>query len=113
MSTPKSPRTTSAAKSVAPARETFRNAPGLGDAFAKDRAAPAPPKRASSMVKQDRPKPAPRPSPGLAHGVDAAAFNARWEAERAAADKAKRRAAFFTERKKQAQARRITRSRND
>ncbi|WP_195819427.1 hypothetical protein [Roseobacter sp. MH60115] len=35
-----------------------------------------------SMVEKDRPHPAPRPSPGLAAEVDAASFDARWEAER-------------------------------
>ncbi|MGJ8530136.1 hypothetical protein [Maritalea sp.] len=35
-----------------------------------------------TMVEKERPHPAPRPSPDFAADVDAAAFNARWEAER-------------------------------
>lgn len=35
-----------------------------------------------TMVEKDRPHPAPRPSPDLASEVDAASFDARWEAER-------------------------------
>lgn len=38
--------------------------------------------RDPSMVEQDRPYPAPRPTPDFAADVDAASFNARWEAER-------------------------------
>tara|TARA_R110002167_G_scaffold180854_3_gene381040 strand:- start:433 stop:735 length:303 start_codon:yes stop_codon:yes gene_type:complete len=37
--------------------------------------------RGSSMVERDRPHPAPHPSPGLAHDVDRAAFNAAWDRE--------------------------------
>lgn len=39
-------------------------------------------RRASQMVKQDRPRPVQRPSPALAHGPDGTSFNARWQAER-------------------------------
>lgn len=35
-----------------------------------------------TMVEKDHPYPAPRPSPDLAAEVDAASFDARWEAER-------------------------------
>lgn len=38
-------------------------------------------RRGSTMVKSDKPYPAPRPSPALALGPDRAAFNARWERE--------------------------------
>lgn len=111
MSAPNSPRTTSAAKAMSPNTESFASAPKVGPAFKESRDATA--KRSASMVQQDRPKPAPRPSPGIAREADAAAFNARWQAEKAAADKANRRAAFLAKRKKDAQARTITRSRPD
>lgn len=39
------------------------------------------PKCESSMVRNDRPKPVPRPSPDIADTVDRSAFNARWDAE--------------------------------
>ena len=35
-----------------------------------------------TMVEQERPYPAPRPSPDFAADIDAASFDARWEAER-------------------------------
>lgn len=38
--------------------------------------------RGADMVAQDRPHPAPRPSPGLAREVDRATFDARWETAR-------------------------------
>ena len=36
----------------------------------------------TSMVKRESPHPAPRPTPGFAADIDAAIFDARWEAER-------------------------------
>ncbi len=45
----------------------------------------------SAMVENDRPHPAPRPSPDMAADTDRAAFNADWEREQ-------RRAAFIRER---------------
>lgn len=39
------------------------------------------PGRASTMVTKDRPHPAPHPSPDMAHEVDRAGFNQRWEQE--------------------------------
>lgn len=39
-------------------------------------------KREPSMVEQERPYPAPRPTPDFAADVDAAIFEARWEADR-------------------------------
>lgn len=111
MSAPKPPRTTSTAKAISPAPESFADAPKVGAPFKQSR--DAAPKRDAAMVRQDRPKPAPRPSPGLAQAADAAAFNARWQAEKDAADKANRRAAFLAKRNKDAQARTVTRSRSD
>ena len=111
MSTPNSPNTTSAAKAISPNAESFSSAPKIGSAFKESR--DGAPKHAASMVSQDRPKPAPRPSPGMAREADAAAFNARLQAEKAAADEANRRAAFLAKRKKDAQARIITRSHRD
>ena len=58
----------------------------------------APEKRPSSMVANDRPAPAPRPSPTLAHEVDRAAFNERWDRESDAA-REQRKAAFKEKRK--------------
>jgi len=108
-------RTTSAAKAVSPAPESFRSAPSVGAAFARshDAAATNRPEHGSSMVKQDRPKPAPRPSPGLALGADAAAFQERWRAEKATADRGTRKAEFIAKRKAQAKTRPRTRSRSE
>ena len=103
MSAPKAARTTSAAKTLAPA-PNFESAPHLREAFSGDT------KRGSSMVKQDRPKPQPRPSPGLAASADAMAYNTRLKAEKNAAD---RKAAFISRRKAQTQTRTKTRSRYD
>ena len=44
--------------------------------------------RGSSMVTRDRIQPVLRPSPRLAYGVDATSFDAKWEAERRAAQHA-------------------------
>ena len=55
-------------------------------------------KRPSLMVANDRPAPAPRPSPALAHEVDRAAFNERWDRESDAA-REQRKAAFKEKRK--------------
>lgn len=44
--------------------------------------------RGSEMVRNDQPKPAPKPSPELSYGPDGAAFNGAWEREQ-------RRAAFI------------------
>jgi len=57
--------------------------------------------RASEMVTKDRPRPAPRPSPDLAHEVDQVAFNAKWREEQIAAraeQRAARRQAFIAKR---------------
>ena len=54
--------------------------------------------RGSDMVRKDRPHPAPRPSPALAYGADAAAFNTGWERERRAAERAARKAAYERDR---------------
>jgi len=114
MSASSSPRATSAAKSISPASDTFKNAPSVGARFEKSRMdTPPPVQSGSTMVKQDQPKPAPRPSPSLSAGPDAAAFNARWQAERDNADKAARRAKFIAQRKTQSQTRSIDRSRTD
>lgn len=110
------PRTTSHAKSAAPAPDHFQSAPAMGEAFNKSRNAAQPPSqtKGSGMVANDRPKPVQRPSPALAHGVDACTFNARWEAERKAAladqDRAARKAAFMAARTNTSQTR--TRARN-
>jgi hypothetical protein len=108
-------RTTSAAKAVSPAPERFRSAPSVGAAFARSHDAVNTNRTAqgSAIVKQDRPKPAPRPSPRLAHGPDAAAFQQRWRAEKAAADRGTRKAEFIAKRKAQAKARPRTRSRSE
>jgi len=53
--------------------------------------------RNSSMVTNDRPAPAPHPSPGMAGDVDRLAFNEAWEDEARAA----RRAAFKAKRNHQ------------
>ena len=107
MSAPHSPRTTSAAKAISPNTESFVSAPKVGSAFAESR--DTAPKRGSDMVRQDRPKPQPRPSPGLAASTDAMAYNTRLKAEKDAAD---RRAAFFAKRKAQTHTRTKTRSRS-
>lgn len=108
-------RTTSAAKTVSPAPDSFRSAPSVGTAFARshDAVKTNRPSHGSSMVKQDRPKPAPRPSPGLALGADAAAFQERWRTEKAAADRGTRRAEFIAKRRAQAKARPRTHSRSE
>ena len=74
-------------------------------------------RRASQMVKQDRPQPVQRPRPALALGPDGTSFNARWQAERrdaandaarnanADADRATRKAAFKAQRQTQTQTR--------
>ncbi|WP_420331715.1 hypothetical protein [Oceanicaulis alexandrii] len=66
-------------------------------------------RRASQMVKQDRPKPVQRPSPALAHGPDGTSFNARWQAERRDAakdaDRNARKAAFKAKRQSQSTSR--------
>ena len=111
MSAPKVPRTTSAAKAISPNAESFASAPKVRQAFKESRDATS--ARPASMVSQDRPRPVPRPSPGMARETDAAAFNARWQAEKAAADKANRRAAFLAKRKAQAKSRTRSRSRSD
>jgi hypothetical protein len=105
-------RTTSAAKSVSPAPERFESAPSVGAAFKRshDAANTNLFERGSGMVKQDRPKPAPRPSPRLARGADAAVFQERWQAEKAAADRGTRKAEFIAKRKAQAAARPRTRT---
>jgi len=54
----------------------------------------ATPGRESSMVANDRPAPAPHPSPDMAGASDRAAFNARWENEQREA----RKAAFIEKR---------------
>lgn len=67
--------------------------------------------RASEMVAQDKPHPAPRPSPGWADGPDREAFNAKWKRERTAADQQRddRKEAFKALRRaEQAQTRRRT-----
>lgn len=71
--------------------------------------------RGSSMVANDRPAPAPRPSADIASGPDRAAFNARWdrEADRAADEREERKAAFKQARGNQkARGRKRTRSIN-
>lgn len=69
-------------------------------------------RRASQMVKQDRPKPVQRPSPALAHGPDGTSFNARWQAERrdAANDAARKARKADFKAKRQAQSPSRTRS---
>lgn len=74
---------------------------------------PAPAKttgNGSQMVKKDQPKPALRPAPHRANGPDRAAFNARWEKERASAkpqqtkatpDREARKAVFKAQRQSQ------------
>lgn len=66
-------------------------------------------RRASQMVKQDRPKPVQRPSPALSHGPDGASFNARWQAERRDAandaDREARKANFKAKRQAPSQSR--------
>jgi len=57
------------------------------------------PGRASTMVTQDRPHPAPHPSPDMAQEVDRTTFNQRWQEEARAA----RKAVFLTTRKAQTQ----------
>jgi len=70
-------------------------------------------RRQSFMVKRDRPHPVQRPSPSLALGADSAAFNARWEKERNAADANRDalKAQFKAKRLEQFNARSITRER--
>lgn len=60
-------------------------------------------RRASQMVKDDRPKPVQRPGPALAQGPDGAAFNARWRAEQAVASREARKAEFKADRRAQSQ----------
>jgi len=55
-------------------------------------------RREAFMVARDRPQPVQRPSPALAHGSDAAAFNTRWKAERDVANREARNAAFVAAR---------------
>ncbi len=62
-------------------------------AFAKSSAQEKAERRESFMVSRDRPTPVQRPSPSLAHGTDAAAFNNAWEQERAQAERYKKRSA--------------------
>lgn len=62
-------------------------------------------RRASQMVKHDQPKPVQRPSPALAHGPDAASFNARWQGERDAANREARKANFKAKRQTPSQSR--------
>jgi len=52
--------------------------------------------RNSGMVSQDHPRPAPRPSPDLAHEVDRMAFDQRWEEEA----KQARKATFMAKRRR-------------
>lgn len=114
MSKPQAARTTSAAKSISPTSVKLDAAPSVKSQFEQSRSAtPSQTQSGSRMVKQDQPQPAPRPSPSLAAGPDAAAFNARWRAERAQADKAQRRAKFVAERKAQCQGRSVNRSHSD
>ena len=114
MSKPQAARTTSAAKSISPTSVKLDAAPSVKSQFEQSRAStPSQTQSGSAMVKQDAPKPAPRPSPSMATGPDAAAFNARWKAERDKADKAKRRAQFVAKRQSQSQTRAITRNRTD
>lgn len=57
------------------------------DFGAANREAPiAPETRGSEMVGKDRPHPAPRPSPDMAHESDHAAFDAAWKREAAKAE---------------------------
>ncbi len=60
------------------------------------------PGRASTMVTKDRPHPAPPPSPDMAHEVDRACFDQRWQEEAREA----RKAAFKAQRQQQKQSRR-------
>lgn len=114
MSKPQAARTTSAAKSISPTSVKLDAAPSVKSQFEQSRAStPSQTQSGSAMVKQDAPKPAPRPSPSMAAGPDAAAFNARWKAERAQAEKAQRRAKFIAEHKAQCQGRSVNRSRSD
>ena len=78
---------TSFAKTVS---GTSIDTPALRPEFEDARHGTAPLKQesGSSMVAQDRPHPAPRPSPDMASDVDRAAFNVAWEREQ-------RRAAFI------------------
>lgn len=62
-----------------------------------------PEKRPSSMVANDRPAPAPHPSPALSHEADRAAFNERWDKESMAARE--QRKAAFKEKRRTAQER--------
>lgn len=102
-----SARPTSFAKTASPANAPFKSAPNVKTDFAQGKA----PQHGSSMVKQDRPKPAPRPSHSLAHETDVASFNTRWEATRAAANRETRKAAFKAKRKKPSPKRDFNRSR--
>lgn len=91
-------RTTSFAKTTKPAHASFQTAPNLKTAFSQAQNTA----RGSNMVKQDKPKPVQRPSPALALGSDALAFNAKWETERKTAladqSRAARKAAFLKKR---------------
>ena len=102
----------SSSNNASPARTSYawRHRADLPGAPSKlDRAAQAAPRfadaperkqgRGSTMVKADKPHPAPRPAPFLALGADRAAFNARWSREAANAapeelDRQARREAF-------------------
>lgn len=78
---------------------TAQAAPRFADAPEREQG------RGSTMVKADRPHPAPRPAPFLALGADRAAFNARWTREAANAapeepNRQARREAFKAKRRK-------------
>ena len=68
-------------------------------------------RRGSDMVRQDAPRPAPRPKPSLARTPEGQVFAERWQAERAAASKAERKAAFFKARMEQSPAKDRAKSR--
>ena len=106
----------SVARTVSPGAPSLEAAPSPRAEFDRARSDTSPQRdRPSNMVAEDQPKPAPRPSPSMADGADAAAFNARWQAEhdatKAAQVRATRKAAFIKARTSQAPSRAHTRNR--
>tara|TARA_R110001592_G_scaffold25594_2_gene97088 strand:- start:396 stop:734 length:339 start_codon:yes stop_codon:yes gene_type:complete len=82
-------------RAALPGRASTLDTSELSKAHAEARDNKQLPARPSTMVTKDSPQPQPHPSPDMAHEVDRACFDQRWNDEARAA----RKAAFIAKRK--------------
>jgi len=95
-------------RAALPGRASTLDTSELSKSHAEARADEQSSARSSKMVTEDRPQPQPRPSPDMAHDVDRASFDQRWDDEARAA----RKATFVSKRKDVNNARDRTHAKN-